>query len=52
MLDPNSVVNFMKARGFDSSLANRKRIASVFGILGEPGSASWNTALRDALQKM
>ena len=50
-LDPNSVVDFMKSHGMDSSLSGRQHMASQMGInAGPPGSARQNTALLNALR--
>lgn len=40
-----SIVDYMKARGMDSSMANRKKVAEEFGIKNYVGSKDQNIEL-------
>ncbi|WZK93539.1 N-acetylmuramoyl-L-alanine amidase [Bacillus phage BvP] len=46
----NSVVDFLSSVGVDSSLANRKKLASKYGISGYEGTAAQNSKLLDKLK--
>jgi N-acetylmuramoyl-L-alanine amidase len=49
-LDTNSIVDFLKSIGEDSSFANRSKLAVKYGISGYDGSASENAKLLDKLK--
>lgn len=50
--DPNSIVDFMRARGMDSSLATRERLAAQRGInAGPTGTPAQNMALLNSLRQ-
>lgn len=46
----NSIVDYLNAKGQDSSLAARKKLADQYGIKGYKGTAAQNTALLDKLK--
>src|SRR6185312_4800829 len=50
-LDSNSIVDFLKANGISSTLANRKKLASANGITNYTGTAAQNTQLLTILKK-
>lgn len=51
-VDPNSVVDYMKSRGMDSSLSNRRRLAKEYGYTGPlNGSAEMNMFLHSKLKQ-
>ncbi|WP_077317564.1 N-acetylmuramoyl-L-alanine amidase [Virgibacillus proomii] len=47
----HSIVDYLKARGIDSSFNNRKRLAAKYGIKNYRGTASQNVALLNKLQR-
>ncbi len=45
-----SLVDFLKARGEESDIRARERLANRFGVTGEPKSAAWNMAILSHLK--
>ncbi len=48
--DPNSIVDYIKSTGGDSSLAGRTKLAQQYGVTGQVGSADWNLSLLTKLR--
>ncbi|HET6872159.1 MAG TPA: hypothetical protein VFH42_04140, partial [Sporolactobacillaceae bacterium] len=46
----NSIVDYLKSTGKDSSYGNRSKLAAQYGIKGYTGSASQNTSLLNKLR--
>ncbi|MBN6886255.1 N-acetylmuramoyl-L-alanine amidase [Cytobacillus horneckiae] len=48
--DTNSIVDYLKSKGIDSSFANREKLAKQYGINDYEGSEEQNTLLLEKLQ--
>ena len=49
--DPNSIVDFMKSKGLDSSYEARKALAHKFGMASYSGKAEENVKLLELMKK-
>src|SRR5699024_11833432 len=47
----NSIVEYLKSIGVNSSFSNRSKLAKQYGISGYKGTASQNTRLLNAMRK-
>lgn len=49
--DTNSIVDYLKSKGIDSSFSNRKKLASQHGIKNYSGTPAQNLTLLDKMKK-
>jgi hypothetical protein len=49
-MDEDSIVDYLKSQGRDSSFQNRRAIAASYGIIGYTGSAEQNIELLSYLR--